>query len=62
MIFTKVYVDKINENLGADKANATADTDKKILTITPIDKSLGINAGTIDLSTKTITAAKEANK
>ena len=60
--FEDTYVDKINENLGADKANATADNDKKILTITPIDKSLGINAGTIDLSTKTITAAKEANK
>lgn len=56
--FESDYVTKINKNLG-DKAEATADTAKKVLTITPKDSTLGIDAGTIDLSTKTITAAKE---
>ena len=52
------YVTKINTNLG-EKATATKDTDKKVLTITPKDSTLGIIAGTVNLSTKTITAAKE---
>ena len=56
--FESDYVTKINKNLG-DKAEAKADTAKKVLTITPQDSTLGIDAGTIDLSTKTITAAKE---
>ena len=56
--FESDYVEKINKNLG-DKAEATADTAKKVLTITPQDTTLGINAGKVDLSAKTITAAKE---
>ena len=52
------YVTKINTNL-AEKATAEADTAKKVLTITPKDSTLGIIAGTVNLSTKTITAAKE---
>ena len=60
--FGEDYVANINKNLGADKATASVDTDKKVLTITPQDASLGISAGKVDLSTKTITAAKEANK
>ena len=52
------YVTKINDNL-AEKATATKDTDKKVLTITPKDSTLGISAGKVDLSKKTITAAKE---
>ncbi len=52
------YVKKINTNL-AEKATAEADTAKKVLTITPKDTTLGINAGKVDLSAKTITAAKE---
>ena len=56
--FESDYVKKINKNLG-DKAEATADTAKKVLTITPKDTTLGINAGKVDLSAKTITAAKE---
>ena len=52
------YVKKINTNL-AETATAEADTAKKVLTITPKDTTLGINAGKVDLSAKTITAAKE---
>ena len=52
------YVAKINTNL-ASKATATPDTSKKVLTITPADSTLGIDAGKVDLSTKTIIAAKE---